>query len=555
MAKNNVTRWLARIIILLAVVLGTIFVLGYFLGGTLVKHYLEARYPITMDSVSLSINENRLFTAEVNGLAAKDKSLFAKHVTVRSNPWDVLSGNIAELQTEGIIVVPKLDPQTPLEFPDLESLIKQSPVHIQQLAINDVSLHIPANDVIAEELTFKGAINGNLTTLADTKLNIEANVPVTAHSKGGNLTLKLDKGVLTLKAAVSGVNIMPMSVPYNLSLDATRVPGQPINFSGKITDISDALWIEVAGAVKDPAEGHLTFKIPSRQINKQNLPLQQLGLDFLASITDYNFNVKGEGTITWNPKEVKPTGKIEVTEGNMATEKVSLTGLQFKLPLEQVIPVVHIKQDIIIDSFISPVTEMKDLRLSVDLNQERAILAQVSCQAWNGHIYLSKLVLYPLPPEQICNLTFEAVSLDVLVTHLNLKNMKASGRLSGLVPLQIFEDSSIAVKDGSLKSSEPGELAYQWDDALASSNQSLHLAGLAIQNFKYEEVDIRVNKNRHEEPVLELDIKGKNPKLLEGRSFDIRINLSGKLLEALESMIRTFQADINDLKQRAKSGK
>jgi len=561
MSNSKSKRVFVAILSVLALTLGTVFVVTFFMGGKIVKGYIERAYAVTMDSADFSLQSSSQsgglptdVVAEIKSLSTSDKTVFAKSVKARVNLFSVLFGDISELSLDGVVLTPKLHPETPIEIPDLRDLLGQLPVHIANLDLKDVSLHLPVSDLVPEGVVIKGSVAGSLSTPQETILKIEGVIPASAHTKGGVVSLAYDKGNLNLNAAVNEVRLPNLPLHYNVSLTATQVPGQPINFTGKITDSTNAIWLETSGQTDNLSSGQLTFDIPSIAITHQKMSLKQLGLDKLAKIIDYSFNLSGKGGLTWNAKGFKPSGAIAVKDGKLVTDSVVMTGLRFQLPVDEVFPRLQMKQDLHVDSITSPVTEVTNLNMSILASEEGVVLSKASWQVWDGSVYLSALQLSPMPIEQEVKLTLEHMSLEKLFSRLNIEKFSASGLLNGQIPLRVFEDGSIVVKDGFMKSTEPGHLSYQWDEALASLDQSLKLAGTAIQNFDYSELDIRVNKKLHQEPVLELDIKGRNPKLLEGRPFDIRINLSGKLMETLESMMQTFEADIKNLKELATVG-
>ena len=136
------------------------------------------------------------------------------------------------------------------------------------------------------------------------------------------------------------------------------------------------------------------------------------------------------------------------------------------------------------------------------------------------------------------------MQLKSLIAGLKMEKMKGEGLLNGSLPLQIFGDGAFAVNKGALESIEPGYLSYQWDMALASEEPNLNLTGKALENFTYEKAVLNIQKERGLEPVLVLDIKGKNPKLLNGREFDIKVNVSGKILATIESAIGIMNGEL-----------
>lgn len=547
--KNKLRTFL----IFISSLLGISFLTVFFFGGSLVQYLVQRQYPVTLGWVDLHFNTDGV-SLEARDISSSDKSLSASYVMFKGGFMGLLSGELSDLQIQGLSFHPQFDSHAPAEVPDIEQVWGMIPLTIQHLSIKDAALSVPASDLLPEGLSLSWQLQGKLSDIKNSELTGEAIIAPMTHVGGGRVQFSYHNENLTLVGNLQGLQIADIPIRYQATVQASRNAGQPFALTGQLIDPHQKTVLLVEATSPNLKAGKLTFKLPAFVVTPQMLPIKGLGLDSL-DLVDYGFNIAGQGSLTWDEKGLRPQGEIAITHGHLSTKKVEMSGLKFAFQLEELYPKRLLKQDVHIDLVKSPVAEVKNIKLSLLMDEKEVVLSRASCEIWDGAFYLSGLILSPLPSEQQTILTVEHVSLQTLVTQLAINKFSAGGRMNGQLPVTVFEDGSMAINGGSLKSSEPGHLSYQWDEALGSSDSNLKLAAAAIQNFNYDEVEIHVNKKRGEEPTLNLDIKGRNPKLLEGRSFDISINLSGKLLQTLESLIQSFEADIKDLRQKVKARK
>lgn len=534
----------------LGLVLGAFLLIAYFLLPHALKSYGEKVLSLDIEEINLSWGQ-----LDLKNIKHHDQTISIPAVRLRFNIIDLIRGKITEVTINGGKAQPKIDPAQPIEIPNIISFLDDIPLSIGHLEINNLEAIIALPHIWEETIHLTGSIKGATGTAKGHQLSMTATLNPISHIKGGVVNVYVDKSGLKADMEIHEIRLKDIPSAFTIKAKATQTQGFfafLTTFSGDVTNDNHETILKIHGISTTPASGQLTFHIPTLLIDNHKLPLRIFDRPLLNKINAYSLHLNGDGGLIWDQEGIKPSGKIHLKDATIGYETIKVNGLSFAIPLDQVLPSLKFKQNVHIDSIHSPIMDITNIMLAFVADDNALKLASASGNVWGGSASLNSFTLFPLPTEQSLMLTLDKVTLQPLITHLEISNMSAEGLLDGTIPMRIFGDHSIAIENGVLKSIEKGHISYKWDGALASSDPNLSLAAKALQNFTYDQATLNINKDRNKEPELVLDIKGKNPRLLEGRSFNFKINVTGKILSALESTIQTFQADLKDLKKRAK---
>ena len=165
---------------------------------------------------------------------------------------------------------------------------------------------------------------------------------------------------------------------------------------------------------------------------------------------------------------------------------------------------------------------------------------------------LRDLALDPAAPR--LDLPFEVEGLDLaeLFRILDIDGLSGTGRLSGRIPVAL-EGEAVTIAGGRLAAQAPGTLRLESErarQALAGAGESADLMFRALQNFRYDELSLAIDKPATAAARLTLVLLGHNPDVLDGYPFRFNINLEGdtdRLVAALSQayslsnrMLRNF---------------
>jgi len=167
-----------------------------------------------------------------------------------------------------------------------------------------------------------------------------------------------------------------------------------------------------------------------------------------------------------------------------------------------------------------------DVRLRLLAPGTRLLVERAELGFAGGRVITRGAVLDPAAPETALTVEFDGVGLDGLAALAGLPGLTAEGRLDGSLPVRIAGDR-IAVAEGRLAARGSGRLAYVSPeaDAAAAAEPNLQLALKALEDFRYDVLELRIDKQGGGEGAVALRLEGRNPGFMDGQPFRFNVNL------------------------------
>lgn len=132
----------------------------------------------------------------------------------------------------------------------------------------------------------------------------------------------------------------------------------------------------------------------------------------------------------------------------------------------------------------------------------------------------------------------KGLALEQLLSGLLKQGISASGTLSGIIPVHFTKNREAMIQNGKLGTENGGIVRYIPNaDSPLQRGSSLQTDILlsALENFHYDTINMTINSvDEHELKVL-LHVKGRNPELYNGQTIELNINLTGNLLDIVQS--------------------
>ena len=109
--------------------------------------------------------------------------------------------------------------------------------------------------------------------------------------------------------------------------------------------------------------------------------------------------------------------------------------------------------------------------------------------------------------------------------------------MSDALPIAIADDG-ISIEAGTLNGEEPGGvIRYLGGSDLDDGEISgLGLATAALSNFEYDSLTTEVNYNKAGDLKLQVQIKGRNPELDDGRPIVLNLGVENNVPQMLKSL-------------------
>ena len=166
-----------------------------------------------------------------------------------------------------------------------------------------------------------------------------------------------------------------------------------------------------------------------------------------------------------------------------------------------------------------------------------------------GLAYFPKIILASPFPNQAIAVKVQDLDLEEIFALEQQENIKGTGRLDGIIPLNIdFPD--IEVHEGQVKAQAPGgvlhiDLQESLGGSIAQSQPHLDQIIQSFKNFHYHTLHIGVNYQKTGILRLATRLEGKNPEYKNGIPFNFNLNIE----ENIPALFKTLSL-VEDLQEK-----
>ena len=177
--------------------------------------------------------------------------------------------------------------------------------------------------------------------------------------------------------------------------------------------------------------------------------------------------------------------------------------------------------------------------------QGNLLVAYLGFPWGGGQVFVENMHL-PLSMKQpiSANIQLREVQLSSLLQDTGGGKIRASGRISGNLPVTYHPDGTVTLQEGGAEALEAGTLIVS-PDLLPGENAQLAVARTMLQNFHYTKLKITISSPDGKTSAIHLALEGQNPEAAEKRPVKLNVNLTGDILPLIQQSLIPF----NDLKQ------
>ena len=275
-------------------------------------------------------------------------------------------------------------------------------------------------------------------------------------------------------------------------------------------------------------------------------------LEFLQSTTG---TASGEANLSWTAKGVQGTGMVALADIGFESPQAKVEGIDLRLDLDSLIPPGSPPGQTLSVRRLDPGVPLDrlDIRFQIRPTAPPSIVIETA-EAFlgSGRFALSDLTVDPAVPRQDLDLRIQDLSLTELFAILNIDGLDGDGRLSGTIPVT-FSDGTLIIENGRLATSAPGTIRFRSEKAsriLADQGESLDLVLRALEDFRYDELTIDLEKSADDIGRMKLSLLGKNPAVLEGYPFRFNIGIEADTAKLVTALTTIYQVP-NDFLRRA----
>lgn len=172
-----------------------------------------------------------------------------------------------------------------------------------------------------------------------------------------------------------------------------------------------------------------------------------------------------------------------------------------------------------------------------DKQSERLQIDTAEVQVLDGKLDIEPFEYNFKEQSASMKVTLKQLDLQQIVKLQSNQDIHASGRLSGLLPVDIKQDK-FRISDGQLAADAPGgQISYTPANAdLLSTNPGMKIALSALSDFRYHQLSALVNYQPDGTLWLDTSLKGQNPNWQQGQPIDFNIRIEQNLLKLIQAL-------------------
>lgn len=258
-----------------------------------------------------------------------------------------------------------------------------------------------------------------------------------------------------------------------------------------------------------------------------------------------SFAVDGYAQKTSAEAEIESGGNFNFNNVSLSVKDTPINEVNGSIAFSSLFPLVtHGQQTLNVGEIILGLP-LKGGSLKFTLNEKGKIELAPSTWQWaNGQLKTSKITtdLETLTIKDL-KLTAKDLAVEQLLSNFLKQGFSATGSLNGTLPVS-FVNGAALIRNGHLATPGGGVIRYipPAEDSPLQKGQSFQTDLLlsAVEDFQYDILTLDLNNK--DERVLEviLHLRGRNPKLYNGQIIELNINLTGNLLEAIQSSLDIY---------------
>lgn len=255
----------------------------------------------------------------------------------------------------------------------------------------------------------------------------------------------------------------------------------------------------------------------------------------LSDLEDVTGKATGGLQLAWRRDAMTGSFALGLEDFSLRSADVLLRNLDLQLLIDDIFaPHAKVGQKITFEKVLVPLP-IEDFSMTFGLepgDPAKIAIEGLRFHVMDGEVSLGKTLMDFSVARQKLLFSITGLGLPQIASELAIKGLEAEGILSGRFPVVIDRDGNFRIVEAQLTSAAPGKIRFSSATAaayLAQAGESAELLLQALENFHYQELSLTLDKTEQQDTRLGISLKGRNPDLLEGREFNLNINVDTNL--------------------------
>lgn len=312
-----------------------------------------------------------------------------------------------------------------------------------------------------------------------------------------------------------------------------------LDFTVKGRSFQDAITLEMAGKV-DPEQG-LSADVTLPPHDFAETPLSLTGLSWISNALIEQGTMSGNLHVEMSPDG--PVGFAKLSSEGLGGEALGFpfSGLTLVMDLDGLWPPQTARPIEIGLARINPGLPITDFQIEANLASAapfRLALPTAAFSLLGARISLDGGYLALLDGTADLPIHITGLDLAEVLKVADLADVDVSGRLAGDLPIS-FNNGVVTLRRSKLAATESGVLRVRSDDVaslLTGYGDEVDSMLRALEDFRYDDLSLTLEKTADDDLTLLLSILGKNPAVLDGQPFRLNLNLESNIGQILNTL-------------------
>lgn len=174
--------------------------------------------------------------------------------------------------------------------------------------------------------------------------------------------------------------------------------------------------------------------------------------------------------------------------------------------------------------------------VEIDVSELAVDVENLQMTAFDGAINAAPFSFHTGRDVNNVILTARGIELSELLSIKEFAAVDVTGTINAALPIT-FAEGGISIEAGKLTGEPPGGvIRYLGGDPDSTDLSSLGLATTALSNFEYESLEADVSYSMAGDLTLQMQIKGRNPELDDGRPIVLNLGVENNVPQMLKSL-------------------
>jgi len=535
----------------------TIIILLFAFGGYLALIVLVTSYAqreLGLEIGQVNIGWNRLVLKDITSIGKKSPTL--KLVAIKFRYNELKEKHLRRLMIMGLKADIVLGPKGAKTNEDeLIAFATNPPFSVDQIILKQAQIKLTHPELGVQTFQLKAQATLPSTGGPSATATIKLKDQKIIQGAEGHLSISWPHAKAQL--SVKKITLDALPFPVKLAITANYTLGKQATFKGHVADQKNVKLILLQGHYKPPETAELTFDIPPLELHPKTKPLASFWYDMPKEIRNVSGTVKGSGKVQWQAGKLTQEMTLSLRNGAGTIQDIPVKGVKGDIRFAQLWPDLQTNgvQRVDIDTITTPVP-LSQAKISYSIHPKSGIrVHKASANISSGRIRTANIKVDPLPASQKFIVQLEKIPLNHLVTISEVDDLSVTGTISGTLPFVLKKDFQFFIEQGHIETDGMGHMSYMSPAGLPPKASPLRIVAQAFQDFHFHKFAADIMKEPGQDMRVTLDIRGKNPKVFKGRPLHFNVNLSGKLIEIIETTWKSFMWDLESLRLHSQKPK